>query len=178
MLFVFVEHNGHGLLSKDPDKYMWSFDVLCPLEFAILILYFFEFASKSKLYKKLHPWLITYGVIIIAYAIDLGIATTYTNGNGGADARKVMRLTRSLRPFFLLHRWRPLRNMIHEIVVSVKRLIPVLVIIAFIILVWALFGIMLFPRTCANVDVHMDMMPVRILTLLFLLLLPLPFRTI
>lgn len=147
---------------------MWSFDVLCPLEFTILTLYFFDFVSKAKLYKKLHPWLITYGVIVIASAIDLGIATTYNDGDSVADVRKVMRLTRSLRPFFLLHRWRPLRNMIHEIVISIKSLVPVLVIIAFIILVWALFGIMLFPRTCANVDVHMDMMPVRITILLSL----------
>ena len=38
LALVNVEHNGYGLLSKDPDKYMWSFDIAGPLEMFILFL--------------------------------------------------------------------------------------------------------------------------------------------
>ena len=124
LMFVAVEHCGWGLLSKNPDKYMWSFEILAPAEFVILSLYYIEFCFKSKIYKKIHPWLVTYGIITFVSIIDLIVASSSID----EDPRTVMRITRALRPFFLFHRWRPLRNMIHEIVTSIKKLIPVLII--------------------------------------------------
>ena len=97
LALVNVEHNGYGLLSKDPDKYMWSFDILGPLEMFILFLYLVDSAIKIKLYKTIRPWDALYAILVISSIIDLMSAWSQKH----KDPRKVMRITRSLRPFFL-----------------------------------------------------------------------------
>ena len=146
LALVMVEHNGYGLLSKNPDKYMLPFDVVGPLEMLILFLYFVDSAIKIKLYKTIRPWDAMYAIIVISSIIDLLYAWSQKN----KDPRKVMRLTRAFRPYFLCIRWRTLRNMVHEILTAIKKLIPVLIMVAFYVFVWALFGIMLFPRFCGT----------------------------
>ena len=146
LALVNVEHNGYGLLSKDPDKYMWSFDIAGPLEMFILFLYMVDSAIKIKLYKTIRPWDALYAIIVLSSIIDLMSAWSQKH----KDPRKVMRITRSFRPFFLCIRWRALRNMVHEILSAIKKLIPILIMLAFYVFVWALFGIMLFPRFCGH----------------------------
>ena len=143
---AFVEEKGYGLLSSNPSKYVWSATALLGIEYFFMALYGLNLLFILRVYRSIRSWNIAFLCIWFVSMVDLIYASAQKEPNS------VMRITRALRPFFLVYRSRPMKDMISGFIQAAKRLLPLFVFIILLLILQAVVGVSMFPRSCGDVE--------------------------
>ena len=140
------EYRGWGLLSKNPRKYEWGGSTLLAIEWTIIVVYGLYLAFIYRVYRSFRAWNIMYLLVWLVSTVDLIAAST------SVDPILAVRLSRALRPFFMVYRFRAMREMMTGVWSAVKTLIPMFTFIILSIVMYAILGITLFPRSCEGLQ--------------------------
>jgi two pore calcium channel protein 2 len=92
------------------------------------------------------PWLILYAVMVIYSFIDIAISVGFCFGIGQSSLGATLRLRRFFRPFFFLVPSSIMKKFIKAVGHTVVQIFSVLVLLALHIYVFAMIGMLIFPK--------------------------------